>query len=511
VHHLLQTQIRNANIDGVNQIVFNQGARRYIASGLNVLADEWVFGNGLTHGIAIDRDGRFSRRVTGSNQPFVVSRDASGRINRRTDIADPAAGAVYDYDEADRLITAQTTSNGAQSFTHDLTGNRLSHTIDGMTENLTISASSNRISSISGFSRTYAYKATGEITSITGGAADLISESRFETPLRNLSLSYDPFNRLNQITGQNLTATYAIAATGMRVKKTVNGKTTRFHYSASGKLLYEKESTGKTTQHLYHRGEPIGVIRDNTLYFVVNDHLGRPEQVYSNTDASLKWKATNTAFGRKIVTTDQIGGYQLGFPGQYHDEETGFAYNVMRDYDQSTGRYLQPDPIGLMGGVNLYGYVAQNPLNGIDPLGLCDEEADPCPKVNPGTMGTMTEGMAAFTQPGWKTVSAHYSAKASIAEAQQHFPRAELWNGRGDGWRHFRWNFAMGQSIGNESATVFANSHEVSNPNPSAEHAMDMFNNAVGRAFASDSRYKNLSPNAAANMALLLNCLQTSK
>jgi hypothetical protein len=82
------------------------------------------------------------------------------------------------------------------------------------------------------------------------------------------------------------------------------------------------------TQHLYHRGELIAVVRDNMLYFVANDQLGRPEQIYSSTDASLKWRATNTAFGRKIVTTDQIGGYQLGFPGQYHDEETGFAYNV---------------------------------------------------------------------------------------------------------------------------------------------------------------------------------------
>jgi hypothetical protein len=46
----------------------------------------------------------------------------------------------------------------------------------------------------------------------------------------------------------------------------------------------------------------------------------------------------------------------------------------MRDHDQATGRYLQPDPIGLAGGVNLYGYVSANPLNSLDSLGLseCD-------------------------------------------------------------------------------------------------------------------------------------------
>jgi RHS repeat-associated protein len=403
----------SATMNGSTQTVFSQGARRFLASGLNVLADEWVFGNGLTHGIAMDRDGRFSRRVTGSNQAFVIRRDASGRINQRQDIADPVANAAYGYDEADRLASASTSANGVLGFTHDLTGNRLSQTVDGVTENLTISATSNRISSISGFTRSYSYKATGEITAITGGAADLISESRFETPLRNLSLSYDPFNRLSQITGQNLTATYAIAGTGMRVKKAVNGKTTRFHYSANGQLLYEKESTGKTTQHLYHRGEPIGVIRDNTLFIVVNDHLGRPEQIFSGTDASLKWKATNLAFGRKIVTTDQIGGYQLGFPGQYHDEETGFAYNVMRDYDQSSGRYLQPDPIGLADSVNLYAYVSANPIKKIDQLGLYDIFSVIDLDLTGITGGEVSIGYVIDTDDLWES-GLYFSANASV-------------------------------------------------------------------------------------------------
>jgi len=363
----------SATINGETQTVFSAGARRFLpGNGLNVLVDELTFGNGLAHGMAIDRDGRFSRRVTGSNQAFIVRRDASGRIERRQDIADPAAGAAYAYDEADRLSNAQTTANGAQAFTHDLTGNRTSHTIDAVTETLTIAPTSNRISAISGYARTYAYKASGEVSAISGGAADLISESRFETPLRNLNFVYDPFNRLSQVTGQNLNATYNVAATGMRVKKTVNGRTTRFHYSASAQLLYERQQpSGKTTQHLYHRGEPIGVVRDGTLYLVVNDHLGRPEQIFASTpDAAVKWKAINTAFGRKAVPNDQIGGYNLGFPGQYHDEETGLAYNINRDYDPATGRYLQSDPIGLAGGVNTYGYVGGNPVEFADPLGL---------------------------------------------------------------------------------------------------------------------------------------------
>ena len=224
---------------------------------------------------------------------------------------------------------------------------------------------------MTGFSRSYAHKSTGQISAITGGAADLISESRFETPLRNLVFSYGSFNRLSGIIGQNLSASYKIAATNMRVEKTVNRKVTRFVYGQNGRLLYERDlNTNRDSQHLYFQGEPVGMIRNNQLYFVLPDHLGRPELLMANTPAATTvWRTALTAFERAQTLTDTIGGYNLGFPGQYHDEEKGFAYNINRDYDPATGRYLQSDPIELAGGLNTFGYVGGNPVAMVDPSG----------------------------------------------------------------------------------------------------------------------------------------------
>ncbi|GKS77989.1 hypothetical protein AVME950_23855 [Acidovorax sp. SUPP950] len=62
--------------------------------------------------------------------------------------------------------------------------------------------------------------------------------------------------------------------------------------------------------------------------------------------------------------------FDLRYPGQVLDEETGLNYNLNRSYGPPSGRYFQADPIGLDGGWNRFGYVGGDPLNAIDPQGL---------------------------------------------------------------------------------------------------------------------------------------------
>jgi RHS repeat-associated protein len=96
------------------------------------------------------------------------------------------------------------------------------------------------------------------------------------------------------------------------------------------------------------------------------------------------WRWDSDAYGTTAASDDPDGDgvkftYNQRFPGQYYDRETGLHYNYFRDYDPGTGRYVQADPIGLEGGLNVYAYVDGNPVLRTDPQGLdyWVEDADP--------------------------------------------------------------------------------------------------------------------------------------
>ena len=132
--------------------------------------------------------------------------------------------------------------------------------------------------------------------------------------------------------------------------------------------------------------------QQSQLGYVYSDHLDTPRLI-TNGQGQALWAWDSDAFGTTNANENpsNLGqfNFNLRFPGQYYDKETKTHYNYFRDYDPSTGRYLQSDPIGLEGGTNTYGHVNGNPVSSIDPYGLFTV------LLAPGTsFKTMTERMA---------------------------------------------------------------------------------------------------------------------
>jgi RHS repeat-associated protein len=105
--------------------------------------------------------------------------------------------------------------------------------------------------------------------------------------------------------------------------------------------------------------------RAGAIYQIDNDHLGRPELI-TNASKTIVWQSNNDPFGGMTTTTNTLGEFNIGLPGQYFDAESNYWYNVNRYYVPAIGRYLQADPVGLAGGLNPYVYVYNNPVNIID-------------------------------------------------------------------------------------------------------------------------------------------------
>ncbi|MFC4160388.1 RHS repeat domain-containing protein [Chitinimonas lacunae] len=111
------------------------------------------------------------------------------------------------------------------------------------------------------------------------------------------------------------------------------------------------------------------------VYYVHPDHLGTPRAVSDPVSNKAVWRWESDAFGNSAPDEDPDQDkkklvYNLRFPGQYFDQETGLNYNFFRDYEPATGRYIQSDPIGIKGGIGTYSYAFGSPLSYSDPHGL---------------------------------------------------------------------------------------------------------------------------------------------
>ncbi|GEM_PF-677799 len=343
------------------------GAKTTLVSGIGYEPfggpSSWTFANGEADTRFYDMDGRIS-----SDPVESIGYDAAGRVNGWTLGGFYNGNTTFGYQDPMDFVGSQTdtTNNIALSYTNDANGNRSKQTAAGKQTIYTIDPSSNRITkSRKGIASpiTYTPDADGSITGYGGTA-----------------LTYDTSERL---IGYGSTASYAYDGLGTRVAKTVgSAASTLFNYDDQKHLLgeYTAGTTNKLVEETVYMGDvPVAVVKPLATYYVHADYRNAPRQIDNRTKA-VAWAWYPQPYGDSLPNNNPAGlgafVYNLRYPGQYYDTESGFMHNGARYYDPATGRYLQSDPLGMVAGVNTFSYVLNRPLDLVDPLGLCSNGSD---------------------------------------------------------------------------------------------------------------------------------------
>ncbi|HVR06580.1 MAG TPA: RHS repeat-associated core domain-containing protein [Thermoanaerobaculia bacterium] len=281
-----------------------------------------------------------------------IGRDAEDRV-RETDDSE-FGQRLYSYDAEGQLLAVRADPvESSETFAYDAAGNRTASNGQG--------AAFNALNQLVRQGATQCrYDARGNLVSQT------MAEGEW-------SYAWSRRNLLVRAQGPGgLEVTFGYDAFARRIWKR-SGETTVRYIWAGEHLLREITRVGPRTSvqdylYLPGTGTPLVTRLDGRVFAFHTDHLGTPRRITDDT-GQVVWSADYAAFGAAQVKVGRIGNH-LRFPGQYHDSETGLHYNRSRYYSPALGRYLSRDPVGFLGGLNLYLYAGNDSINESDPLGL---------------------------------------------------------------------------------------------------------------------------------------------
>ena len=303
------------------------------------------------------------------SRPLVERRyryDKAGNLISSTDLK--SGTTHYRYNPLDRILeAAYVPKNTAQKFAFAPVGNILDDLTQNAREGGLYRPDGTRIAEFNGIE--YTYDALGNLIyrQLPNG--------------ENQYYQYDLENQLvraeiKKPAGNTEIWTYAYDPFGRRLSKerkdklawtSTDPKRTHFVWDGS-RLLQEYTYKGsyEPLAQVFHNNQD----KEQYLAYFHNDHIGIPREM-TDIHGNLLWYGEYTAWGRlkkdKRVYKNAHQPFRL--QNQYYDEETGLHYNLMRYYEAETGRFINQDPIGLLGGENLYQF-ALNSLTWFDTLGL---------------------------------------------------------------------------------------------------------------------------------------------
>jgi RHS repeat-associated protein len=300
--------------------------------------------------------------VTLTYDTAVAPRDGIGRVLQKTQtILGETHVFAYEYDAVLRLTDVVRDGSPLEHFEYGPNGNRsLAWSASEGTRNATHDAQ-DRMQSFGDW--TFSYNPNGQLQTKTN-----------QVTHQTWAFNYDALGNLLSVELPNGSfVEYLVDGLGRRVGKKLNGSLIKqwLYGEGSGPIAELSGSGALVAQFSYASrvNVPDYVQRGTTSFRVISDEVGSPLYVVAASSSSnVPFRATYDAFGQ--VVGSGLDWMPFGFAGGLYDPDTGLLRFGARDYDPLTGRWLSKDPSGIAaGGVNLYAYAMNDPINRIDPKG----------------------------------------------------------------------------------------------------------------------------------------------
>jgi RHS repeat-associated protein len=303
---------------------------------------------------------------------------------------------TYAYDAADRLISVGGTVK-TQGILRAIPGGGATRSVLGSTRYIqgvvnvgahvksasyTYDASDNLVAETGANGFTATVNNLNQLTQVTakGGSSTLVYDKAGNL-LSDGSRTYtwDAENRLLSVTvtATKLTSTFVYDALGRRAAITDGGTTTRYRWCGE-RICAARTPAGAITARYFSQGEISGT----TSRYYATDHLGSVRALMDNT-GSAKGTAIYLAYGKPTFTGEVP---TFAYAGMFYHRASGLYLTQHRAYDSTVGRWISRDPVGNIGGMNLYNYVSDNPMSGLDPFGLACSNAGNNPFSNPSLL-----------------------------------------------------------------------------------------------------------------------------